>query len=143
MRAWPAVALLAACGDAGVSVRPVYDLPVDDPDAVASGIDAVELAVARAGSAQDLASVTFAPGVTAELGGVPFADDLVVPLTGRLGGSDVGYGRTCAFALAADATPPEPHLWFARNVKFANVDVAPRLSRRSRRRWGRRRARGR
>jgi len=129
VRAWPALALLAACGDAGVSVRPVYDLPVDDPDAVASGIDAVELAVARAGSAQDLASVTFAPGAAAELGGVPFADDLVVHLTGRLGGSDVGYGRTCAFALAADVTPPEPHLWFARNVKFANVDVAPRLRR--------------
>lgn len=129
MRWWPALAIVAACGDAGVTLRPVYDLPVDDPDAVAGGIDAVELAVARAGSAQDLASVTFAPGAAAELGGVPFADDLVIHLTGRLGGSDVGYGRTCAFALSADDEPPTPHLWFARNVKFANVDVTPRLRR--------------
>ena len=129
MRWWPALAIVAACGDAGVTVRPIYDLPVDDPGALASGIDTVELAVAQAGSAQDLASVTFAPGAAAELGGVPVADDLVIHLTGRLGSSDVGYGRTCAFALSAADDPPQPHLWFSRNVRFGNVDVVPRVRR--------------
>lgn len=129
MRWAAALTLAAACGDAGVTVRPIYDLPVDDPGALASGIDAVELAVARAGSAQDLASVTFAPGAAAELGGVPFADDLVIHLTGRLGGSDVGYGRTCTFALAADEEPPAPHLWFARNVRFGDMPIVPRVRR--------------
>ncbi|MBK9033058.1 MAG: hypothetical protein IPL61_17620 [Myxococcales bacterium] len=124
-----ALVVASGCGDAGVLVRPVYETPVDDPDAVATGLDALELAVARAGSAQDLVSISFAPGAAVELGGVPFAEDLVIHLAGRRGGSDVGYGRTCSFALAADAEPPTPHLWFARNVKFATVGVSPRRRR--------------
>lgn len=129
MRWAVAVTVAAACGDAGVAVRPIYDLPVDDPSAVASGIDSLQLSVAHDGSAQDLATVTFAPGAAAELGGAPFADDLVIHLTGRLGASDVGYGRTCAFALAADDDPPAPHLWFSHNVRFGTVPLVPRLRR--------------
>lgn len=121
------VVVLSGCADDSVIVRPVYDTPVDDPGAVASGIDTLQLAVARAGSDTDLAAVSFAPGASADLTGVPFADDLVVHLTGRLGGSEVGYGRTCAFAVAADGAAPSPHLWFSRTVRFGSLGVTTRV----------------
>jgi hypothetical protein len=117
---------VAACGGDGVTVRPVYQQPVDDPDALATGLDTVELSVARAGDERALLSVSFAPGAEANLDDVPFADDLVIHLTGRIGATDVAYGRTCAFSLAPDAPPPTPHLWFARNVKFATTGIRPR-----------------
>jgi hypothetical protein len=98
---------VAACGGDGVTVRPVYQQPVDDPDALATGLDTVELSVARAGDERALLSVSFAPGAEANLDDVPFADDLVIHLTGRIGATDVAYGRTCAFALAPDAPPPD------------------------------------
>ena len=117
------LAALTACADPTIAIAPVYDVPVDDPDALPTGLDTLTLAVATAGSDQDLAAVSFAPGEEVALGGVPFAGDLVVHLTGFVGGGDVAYGRTCAFAVEDGAPPPTPHLLFARNVKFATTGV--------------------
>jgi len=114
-----ALLLVAGCGSSGVFVDPVIDEPADG-DAIATGLDTFELSVAHAGSEQDLASVSFAPGQDASLGDVPFADDLVIHLSGLIGGSEVAYGRTCAFGITARFVP-EPHLLFARVVKFAQL----------------------
>jgi hypothetical protein len=116
---------LAGCTDEAFVVRPIYEQPVDDPDATAAGLDSLTLSVARAGSPADLASISFAPGDRVALPGVPFDDDLVIHLAGRVGGSDVAYGRSCSFALAPDAPPPEPRVFFARNVKFASLAHTP------------------
>ena len=115
---------LAACGDDVVRVAPVFEVPADD-DAAPGNLDVLVLAIARAGDAQDLVSQSFQPGERVELSAVPFADDLVVHLTGQIGGSVVAYGRTCAFAAAPGGDPPAPHLWFARNVKFASLALEP------------------
>jgi hypothetical protein len=116
--------LLAACSDDAVELSPVFELPADD-DAVPTGLDNLVLSVARAGSEDDLASRSFAPGERVELALVPFDDDLVVHLSGQARGSQVAYGRTCTFAVRADGDAPRPHLWFARNVKFASLALAP------------------
>ncbi|MCW5807782.1 MAG: hypothetical protein KIT31_35845 [Deltaproteobacteria bacterium] len=118
-------ALLAACGADPVFVQPVYDEPVpEDVEAVARGLDALTLSVAHAGSVQDLVSLSFSPGETVELANVPFDNDLVVHLSGRIGGGDVAYGRTCVFGLSAGGPVPEPHLFFSRSVKFATLPFA-------------------
>lgn len=122
-----ALAALAACGDPAITVAPIYDLPVDDPTALPSGLDRLTLSVALAGADQELTSVSFAPGAQVELTGVPLDERVVVHLTGFVAGGDVAYGRTCAFSVGADdpAGPPAPHLWFARTVKFGTVGAAP------------------
>lgn len=116
---------LAACADPAVTITPVFDLPLD-ADAVPTGLDSITLSVAAAGAEQALASISFTPGAHVELTGVPFDDALVVHMTGFVGGGDVAYGRTCAFAVSPDGPVPTPHLLFARNVRFATVDATPR-----------------
>ena len=118
------VLALCACSDDAVELAPVFELPTDD-DAVPAGLDTLVLAVARAGSEDDLASRSFAPGERVTLAAVPFDDELVVHLSGQARGSQVAYGRTCTFAVRADADAPRPHLWFARNVKFASLALVP------------------
>jgi hypothetical protein len=117
---------VVACGDPAVTIAPVYDLPVDDPDATPTGLERLTLAAAVAGSDQDLAAVGFAPGDHVELTGLPPAGAMVVHLTGFIGEGSVAYGRTCAVGVtAAGADEPSPHLWFARKVKFGTVDATP------------------
>ncbi len=110
---------MAACAGEPFVIRPVVDNPTDSDAAAFPDLDAVTLTVAHEGAADDLVSQTFVRGSTIELSGVQFADDLVVHMTGRVGSSEVAYGRTCAFAIAPDGPPPEPHLFFSRSVKFA------------------------
>jgi len=126
----PAVAaaaalLVAACADGATVIRPVIDLPVNDPDASASPLDTITLTVAHAGNDTELVSQTFRRGQTLELPGVPFGDDLVVHMSGFVGQSNVAYGRTCVIGVAADAAPAAPHLFFSREVKFASTAIAP------------------
>jgi len=116
---------VAACADPTITIAPAYDGPADDPDAVPTGLDRLTLAVAAAGSDQDIAAISFAPGAQIELTGVPLDEALVVHLTGLVGGGGVAYGRTCAFTVTADGAALEPHLWFARNVKFGTLAVTP------------------
>ncbi len=116
---------LAACADNAVRLDLVLELPSTDDEAAPTGLDTFVLSIAHARSDQDLASRSFSPGQRVELTTVPFADDLVVHLSGQIGGSPVAYGRTCMFAVTADEAAPSPHLWFSRNVKFATLPLAP------------------
>ncbi len=109
---------VVACTDS-VVVVPVIDGPTDSDSAAFPDLDTIELTVAHQGSADDLVSATFTRGQPLELTDVPFADDLVIHMSGQIGGSDIAYGRTCSFALDATDPPPTPHLFFSRTVKFA------------------------
>lgn len=124
-RAFAAAIVLVSigCTSDGTIVAPVYDFPVDDLDATPTNLGELVLGVAREGSDVDLASTSFAPGEGVPVDGLPFADDLVIHLAGRVGTSDVAYGRSCSFAIRADAEPPQPHLLFARSVKFASIGL--------------------
>jgi hypothetical protein len=116
---------LGACGPDDIVMAPVIDGPAAGSDAAAfPDLDEVILTLAREGSSTDLLSASFARGDSIELRGVPEGDDLVLHMTGRLNGGDVAYGRTCAFDLGDD-TPPAPHLWFARTVKWGDIDASP------------------
>lgn len=116
---------LAGCSDGGVSLAPVVDGPDNDTDAVATPLDSITLSVAHAGSASELVSQTFESGQALELPGAPFGDDLVVHMTGLVGQSVFGYGRTCAMSIAPGMVPPAPHLFFSRITKFATMTTVP------------------
>lgn len=116
-----ALVALAGCGTDPVFVQPVYDLPIDDLEATATNLDTLTLSVARPGQGADLVAQSFAPTADSSLGGVPFDTELVLHLAGRLDGSDVAYGRTCTFSIKRSGPPPTPHLFFARNVRFASL----------------------
>lgn len=116
---------LASCTDT-IAVTPVIEGPVEDPDASAfPNLDGLTVTVARAGSDRDLVSASFTRGEAIDVTDVPFGDDLVIHVTGFIGASNVAYGRTCAFAVDADGTTIQPHLFFSRSVKFANLGVTP------------------
>lgn len=116
---------LAACSDSGVSLAPVIDLPDGDTDATAMSLDSITLSVAHAGSTTDLVSHMFQSGQPLDLPGAPFGEDLVVHMTGYVGASIVGYGRTCTLKIAPGAAPPPPHLFFSRITRFATIDAMP------------------
>jgi hypothetical protein len=127
-RGWVAglgvVSVLGSCVDSAI-VEPVIDLPVADADATAAPLDGITLTVAHDRADRDLMSQTFARGEPLEMAGVPFGDDLVIHMAGYVGSSNIAYGRSCAFAVAANARSPAPHLFFSRSVKFASLGVAP------------------
>ena len=125
IRALAPAIVLAGCATSSVVVEPIIDLPAND-SASAFPLDTLTLAVAHAGAdpADNIASQTFASGQVVELPGVPFGDDLVIHLTGRVGSSEVAYGRACTISLSENAAPPSPHLFFSRSVKFADLTLA-------------------
>ncbi|CAN5666576.1 hypothetical protein BH11MYX1_BH11MYX1_51980 [soil metagenome] len=112
----------AACADNAIVVAPVIDVPAND-SASAFPLDEIVISAAHQGSQADLVSQTFSSGQQVSLPGVPFADDLVIHMTGRVGTSEVAYGRTCPVAVNANSTP-SPHLFFSRSVKFADLELA-------------------
>jgi hypothetical protein len=108
-----------------VVVAPIVDTPPDSSAAaVFPDLTELQVSVAHAGSSTDLVSATFKRGEAIELTNVPFADDLVMHMTGLTGAAVVAYGRTCAFSVAAGQPPPSPHLFFSRQVYWAE-DTAP------------------
>jgi hypothetical protein len=119
------VLALAACSDGTVALAPAIDLPFTDDDATAMPLDSISLSVAHAGSSSDLVSHMFQNGEPLELPGAPFGDDLVVHMTGFVGQSTVGYGRTCNVKIGPGATPPAPHLFFSRITRFATIQGMP------------------
>jgi hypothetical protein len=125
LAAGAAALALAACSDTPVFLAPEIDLPASGDDAVAAPLDSITLSVAHAGSDAELVSHMFLNGQTLELPGAPFGDDLVVHMTGLVGSSTVGYGRTCELKVAPGATPPAPHLFFSRITRFATIDAMP------------------
>ncbi len=117
------VVIVTGCGSGAPAFAPVIDVPPADSAAYPYGeLDAVTLSVARAGAPTDLVQQTFARGETLELANVPFSSQLVVHMSGTIGVSEVGYGRTCAFDLAP-ATKRVPHIYFSRIVKWATSGV--------------------
>ncbi|HEY5925664.1 MAG TPA: hypothetical protein VIV11_28455 [Kofleriaceae bacterium] len=116
--------LCTACTENTVIVRPVIDIPVNDT-AQATGLDTITLSVAHAGASDDIASATFTRGDTIELPNVPFGDDLVVHMLGRIGSDELAYGRTCQFAVRPDEPTPTPHLFFSRIVRFGHMSQQP------------------
>ncbi len=124
MRLVLALAACAACTDNTVVVTPLIDIPTNDT-AQALALDTITLSVAHAGADDDIAAATFSHGDALELPNVPFGDDLVVHMVGRIGSSEVAYGRTCAFSVRPDASIPSPHLFFSRAVKFGELSQEP------------------
>jgi hypothetical protein len=117
---------LASCSSDSVTVAPVIDGPAaSDPDASPFPLDTLVLEVAHAGDTNDLVSETFSSGQTVQLSDVPFGDDLVIHMTGSVGQSEVAYGRTCEIAVSAVSQPQDPHLFFSRSVKFADLALTP------------------
>ncbi|HTR50887.1 MAG TPA: hypothetical protein VMJ10_09285 [Kofleriaceae bacterium] len=120
------LALLAACNDSPQLFAPIIDLP-ENASAQPPTLDQLTMSVANEGAADDLVSATFTHGQTVELTHVPFGDDLVVHLTGFVSTQEVAYGRTCGFAMAAETPPPVTHLFFASEVKFAQLAQVPEI----------------
>ena len=117
---------LAACGDSAVVVAPVIDGPTNE---LASGfpVDALTLTVTHAGedpSTSSITSVTFQKGQPISLTGLPFADDLVIHMTGEVGGFE-SYGRTCPFAVTAGGVAARPHLYFALTGSLGYLPFQP------------------
>jgi hypothetical protein len=124
MRLVLAACMLAACTDNTVVVTPIVDIPANDT-AQAIALDSITLSVAHAGAEDDIASATFSHGDLIELPNVPFGDDLVVHMIGRIGNSEFAYGRTCEFSVRPDARVPSPHLFFSRQVRFGQLSQQP------------------
>jgi len=119
------VSLAAGC-TTEVVIRPVIDSPSNDTDADAfSGLERIELTVAREGDDVDIVSQSFDRGEALVLPGATFGDDLVIHLAGFIGESQVAYGRTCAFEVTTDGASVQPHVFFARTQKFAGTDLVP------------------
>jgi hypothetical protein len=113
--------LLACNNNNEVVVAPVVDVPVND-SASPFPVDSITLSAAHSGNPLDFSSATFTKGETVDLVGIPFSDDLVLHMVGRVGTSDVAYGRSCTFTVDQNAPPPQPHLYFSRNAKFGARD---------------------
>src|SRR5262249_17329826 len=119
----------ASCTDNTLVIFPVIDVPQNDPDALATGFDTIELSVAHAGNGNNLVSRLFSKGKTLQIPGVPFGADLVIHMSGRWSGTEekevIPYGRTCAVGVASNAAVPTPHLYFSRTSRFGNLDARP------------------
>lgn len=120
------VCALAACNTDGIVVAPVIDVPVND-NASPFPVDSITVSAAHSGNPLDVSSATFTKGQTIDLAGIPFSDDLIIHMVGRVGPSDVAYGRTCMFTVDQNAAVPQPHLYFSRNSKFGQRGFTPLL----------------
>jgi hypothetical protein len=117
-RAW---LLLAACSTDPIVLAPIIDSPPDGSDASAfPDLETIDLSIALAGAPDNLVDRTFVSGQTLELDEVPYGENLVVHMIGRVAGAEVAVGRTCPFAIRPNETPPSPHLYFARTVRWAD-----------------------
>lgn len=120
-----ALATLVGCGtNTTTTVVPIIDVPTNDT-ASAFPLDSITVSIAHDGSAEDLVSATFQRGEQVELGNIPYGDDLVLHMSGRVGTSEVAYGRTCKFTVRADGRAPTPHIWLSRAVKFGGLTQLP------------------
>ena len=118
------LALAACSGD--VVVRPVIDSPsLGSAGTAFAQVDTIELSVALDGEQEPLVSSIFRRGETLELAGVPYGENLVIHMLGRVNNVEVAYGRTCRFAVRAGEDPPAPHLYFANTVRWANWGMPP------------------
>jgi hypothetical protein len=125
-RVAPALALAALAGGGcsnDVTVRPVIDSPTEDT--AFADVDTIVMTVALEGETETLAQASFRRGETLELPDVPYGENLVIHMFGRVNSTEVAYGRTCPFAVHAGEEPPAPHLYFARTVRWAKSAIPP------------------
>lgn len=116
----------AACTPDPIVIAPVIETPTPGtPGAAFPDLDELELSLARVGAVDDLLTVTFHRGDTIELLDVPDGDALVLHITGRLGGGDAAYGRTCPFAIHTGETRPSLRVYFAQIVHWAERTTPP------------------
>lgn len=118
--AWLLLAV-AACDDADtLTIAPQVVTPAaGEPGAAFPDVDELQLSVLAASDLAPLVTATFQRGDAIALNGVPATEQLVVQLAGRLGGTELAFGSTCAFdATGADATLT-PALFFSRTVQWA------------------------
>ncbi|MEO8705955.1 MAG: kelch repeat-containing protein [Kofleriaceae bacterium] len=119
-----AFACLVACADEVIVIAPVIDGPPDGSTASAfPELDTVELSIALAGEPDALSTATFKRGEPLELRDVPYGENLVIHMLGRVAGVEVATGRTCTFAIRPDEPPPAPHLYFARTVRWGEAET--------------------
>jgi hypothetical protein len=120
------LAAVSGCTPDVVTIAPVIDTPVDDTDADPfSGLDRIDITIARAGDVVPVAARTFTRGQPLEIEDVSFGTDLVIHLRGFVGEGQVAYGRTCAFTVNAESVDVAPHVFFSRTQKFGNTDLVP------------------
>lgn len=120
-------ALLACGGDDRPVFAPFIDVPPEGSDGYPyTGLDELVLEIAEAGRDEGR-SETFAISEPLELTDLDFGEDQVVHLSGRTGGVEVAYGRTCAVDIVDDAgADRSPHLYFSRMVKWGQgIDPGP------------------
>lgn len=118
------------CSDEVVVVAPIIDTPPPGSQAAAfPDLDVIELSVALDGEADSLVSQTFRRGETLELPGVPYGENLVVHMLGKVNNAEVAFGRTCRFAVRPGEPPPRPHLYFSRTVKWSDAGFPPSSAR--------------
>jgi hypothetical protein len=115
---------LTACTSSTPVLAPILDQPVN-ASASAFPLDDVTMEVAHEDAAFDIASATFGSGQNLELGGIPFADDLAIYLTGYVQQDPVAYGRTCDVVVAANTAVPQPHLYFSEISTFGQLVPVP------------------
>lgn len=113
----------AACTDE-VVVSPVIDTPSAASDANPyPSLDQVELSLTLEGTDDVLFTALFRRGEPLQLRDVPYSERLVLHMTGRVGTSEVAYGRTCPFAIRVGQAAPRPHLYFSRTVMWADAQA--------------------
>lgn len=128
-----AAALVAgACGEDEAPVfAPYIEVPAPGSDAYPYGeLELVELSVAHAGDSGAIRLAQFEPGEPLVLADVPYGDDLVVRMSGLIAGDLAAFGTTCPVALRPGEPLPEPHLYFARLLQWAD-GAAPQVGGRS------------
>lgn len=115
----------AGCGEPAAALVPIVEVPSAESDAYPyAAIDTWELSVARAGDEEPIALVSDSIDEELSLDDVAYGGDLVVHLSGRSGGSELAYGRTCSFDFER-GDRAEPRLFFSRIVRWA---AGPALS---------------
>ncbi len=108
-----------ACGEPGADLVPFLEVPDSDSDAYPyAAIDTWELSIARKGDLEAIALVSGEIDDSLSLDDIAYGSDLVVHLSGRSAGSELAYGRTCAFDLQRGDSVA-PRLFFSRIVRWA------------------------
>ena len=122
------VAALVGCSDPGPRLPLVVDLPPEGSAGfpfVEGQLDSLQLIVSLAASDTIVDSTTRAPGEVLSIEDIPFGRDLVLELSGTLGGNQIAYGRSCPFDFDRElGGPDEIHLYFARVRTWADGPAA-------------------
>mgnify|MGYP003376552634 CR=1 FL=1 len=125
-----ALVLAGACGDEAPLITPVVDTPsATEAAAVLPDADELRLSVYVEGDRDPILAATFARGEPIVLAGVPLGERIVIDLSARLGGNEIGFGRTCTFEVTSGPAAVTPHLFVARPRVWATLAGPAALAR--------------